>query len=564
MRAATLAIVVACVALAGRAQHQYEQVLLQPPVGATRPKRIAIVGLGAGGITALHSLMLLPEDMRQGWQVTVFEEREAPGGIWLPQDDPPPPPGIPRTPLYLNIRTNGPHPSLTVPNTPLAPNTPLLASRDAVLKYWEAILNSTTLTPQTTIWLKHSVTSAKWIGSSSSGQWNLNVTNLMHNKTDSFAFDHLIAAPGINGIPRVPYIEGQDGWVKSGKLLMHSMWYRDPHIFGNKTVLIVGGGPSGLDIARHSVRSANKVYWARNSPRPGRPNWPPVPGVQVVDRFESLSNGVATLTGGSTLPEVDAVVLCTGYQVKVPFLTKGGFLDEVDEVDGAQTQNQLTTNSRYIYPLYEHTLSLDSRYPVGALYISSLLTYNPTGSTSLAQGLFAAYTIADPTLLGTREELLAALKKREELVRQSGGDPAKLGHQVGVGYGALFGHRDAGPFQDLLVHSLRDRGLAGYPGIPEYGFNFTETWRVYAVVHTLSILEGWHTRLAAEGDAWEAEYTSGLRTEADYLDSMRRFVTWWSQNKQKYSTSGVAPSEERHLPSQIVTFALAPTCLSID
>jgi len=256
-----------------------------------------------------------------------------------------------------------------------------------------------------------------------------------------------------------------------------------------------------------------------------------VPGTESVDRLASLANGVATLRNGTTLPDVDAIILATGYSLEVPFLTAGGLMDVVSP-DDAQSNTRLTTNGRYIHPLYEHTVSLDTRYPPGVLHFNSLMTYNPTGVTNFAQALFTAYTLAVPSLLGTRQELLAGLKRREALIRKEGKEPSRLGHKITTGYGRLDGHLGDGPYQDLLVHSLRKGGLAGYPGIPEIGFNFTEKWRVWSMLHAVDVLEGWFHRLQEEGDdAWEQEYVAGQRTEADYLDAMRRFVEWWSKNK---------------------------------
>ena len=46
-------------------------------------KRIAIVGTGAAGITQLKVITEMPAEMRQGWEIAVFEERGGVGGIWF-------------------------------------------------------------------------------------------------------------------------------------------------------------------------------------------------------------------------------------------------------------------------------------------------------------------------------------------------------------------------------------------------------------------------------------------------------------------------------------------------
>ena len=245
--------------------------VVQVPLQHGQPtKRIAIVGMGAGGIASLSGLMTVPEHMRQGWEITAFDEREAVGRLWVPQDNPPAPPVLPATPLYPNLRTNGPHTIMTIPNVPVPPNTPLLAPRAKVLEYWQGIYNATPL-PANQLYLQHSVTKAEWIGSSERGWWKVTAINLASNSTRSFAFDHLLVAPGVNRIPRIPHFEGQDKWNAAGNILFHCMWYRDPKPFTGKTALVVGGGPSGLDMTRHLLKVAKKVndfeFWCIGKPK---------------------------------------------------------------------------------------------------------------------------------------------------------------------------------------------------------------------------------------------------------------------------------------------------------
>lgn len=45
-------------------------------------KRIAIVGGGTAGIGQLIALTSLPESVRKGWQIDLFEQREDVGGVW--------------------------------------------------------------------------------------------------------------------------------------------------------------------------------------------------------------------------------------------------------------------------------------------------------------------------------------------------------------------------------------------------------------------------------------------------------------------------------------------------
>ncbi|KAJ7275453.1 FAD/NAD(P)-binding domain-containing protein [Mycena haematopus] len=489
-------------------------------------KRIGVVGLGTGGITALRALRALPLHMREGWQITAFDQRHAVGGLWVPQDDPPNPPSVPQTPAYPGLRMNAAHMHMTVPGEPFPPETPLLAPRERVLEYWQGLFDAVQLGEHDRVLLQHLVTQAAWIGDHEGGYWEVEVMDLSTNRTVGFQFDHLIVAPGVNRFPRIPTYEGQDAWLTAGKRLEHSMWFRDASKYVGETVLTVGGGPSGLDVARHVVRTARKLYWSRKDEGPDLPD---VPGAENVPSFVSMKDGLPTLENGTTLPDVDTIILATGYEVRVPFLSATNFLDDAPHglpFDGAR----LSTNGRYISPLYEHIVSLDSRYPSGALYFVSILTYDPTGIANTAQATFAAYTIANASLLGTRAELCAALAQREQRVRDDAGvEPGRYGHKVILGYGPEQGYGADGFYQDVLIRSLvaRDPGLGGMPGIPRLGFNFTETWRVWAQENTDKVLVGWHEMLAERGEEWEEEFVRGQRTEADYLYTMRRFVEFW-------------------------------------
>ncbi|KZV82441.1 hypothetical protein EXIGLDRAFT_843705 [Exidia glandulosa HHB12029] len=298
------------------------------------------------------------------------------------------------------------------------------------------------------------------------------------------------------------------------------MYYRRPDVYDGRNVVVVGGGPSGWDLVRLLSRHAKTLYWSRDPERRNRANaeFLPAPrGTLNVPRISSLSGGVVHLQDGRQLQDVDAIILATGYEIRMPFLTAGGCLDELEHTQ-PQPPDVLTTNSYYIHPLYEHTLSLDTRYPLGSLYFNGIIIYNPTGMTDYGQALFTAYTIANPALLESRDELFAALKAREA--------------RVNKGYGALFGHLAGGSHEDLLVNYLRDRGLAGQPGIPPLGVNFTDPWRVFALEHGLEIHTAWYAGLEEQGEEWEKRLTHGRRTEEDYVRLMHEVVEWWAHKKQ--------------------------------
>lgn len=48
---------------------------------------------------------------------------------------------------------------------------------------------------------------------------------------------------------------------------MHSHDYREPKIYSGKIVIVLGAGPSGIDIAIEIAKFASTVYLSHNGPR---------------------------------------------------------------------------------------------------------------------------------------------------------------------------------------------------------------------------------------------------------------------------------------------------------
>lgn len=67
----------------------------------------------------------------------------------------------------------------------------------------------------------------------------------------------VISATGIYGNPVTPHIDGMEGF--RGRIL-HAHDYQHPHQVTGQRVLVVGTGPSGVDIAVASAKTAQKVY----------------------------------------------------------------------------------------------------------------------------------------------------------------------------------------------------------------------------------------------------------------------------------------------------------------
>ena len=138
---------------------------------------------------------------------------------------------------------------MTYPNFPFPPGTPLIASHVDILAYHESYAAHYNLAPY--IRLNHTVLRTSWEGDSRAGWWKVRVRHREGEIVEQ-RFDHLIVASGHNHYPRVPpNWEGLDEWLEGGEKreVLHSIFFRNPERYVNRTVVVVGAGASGRDVA---------------------------------------------------------------------------------------------------------------------------------------------------------------------------------------------------------------------------------------------------------------------------------------------------------------------------
>ena len=162
-------------------------------------------------------------------------------------------------------------PPVTYLDFPFPPETNLYPSHEHLQRYHASFATHFNLNSH--IHLRHTVTSATWVGDNTSGHWVLRVHRKappsvhLLNQIDSFerSFDHLIVASGHFNYPNIPEWEGQDEWLANTppgtpkREIIHSIYWRDPFKYRERTVVVVGGGSSGTDIVSHVGPVAKKV-----------------------------------------------------------------------------------------------------------------------------------------------------------------------------------------------------------------------------------------------------------------------------------------------------------------
>lgn len=231
---------------------------LSTPIQAS--KSVAIVGGGSGGLAALKTILDVAAEINENWDVVLFEQHRDVGGVWLP-DPPghePEPPELPDSPTYPRLVTNTANPTMTYPHVPFPPGTDLFPGWDAVRQYHVDFATDFDLWPH--IRVNHSVVSAQWHGHDDFGDWHVEVHSPPADGNSEEVvlkrtFDHLVVANGHNHYPHVPQWNGTDDWLAlprpglSKREILHSIYYRDPERYRGQTVVIIGTGASGRDIA---------------------------------------------------------------------------------------------------------------------------------------------------------------------------------------------------------------------------------------------------------------------------------------------------------------------------
>ncbi len=150
--------------------------------------------------------------------------------------------------------------------------------------------------------------------SDDTGKFTVTSEDVKNRKTQSEEFDFVIVATGHFSIPNVPHFEGVE---KFPGRVMHGHDFRDAQEFVGKRLLVVGASYSAEDIALQCHKYGAKSVTMCWRTKPMGFHWPD--GMDERPLLMKLEGKTAHFKDGSSR-EVDAIILCTGYQHFFPFL----------------------------------------------------------------------------------------------------------------------------------------------------------------------------------------------------------------------------------------------------
>ncbi|XP_066578791.1 uncharacterized protein LOC136768466 isoform X2 [Amia ocellicauda] len=240
------------------------------------------------------------------------------------------------THLYRDLRTNIPKEVMGFPDFPFDKSLPSFVHHTEVRKYLEKYCDHFRLSDHikfsTTVDSVQPVTTPKgWQGLA----WDVTTSNLTGQKQSvTERFDAVMVCNGHFYDPYIPPIPGLENF--KGKL-MHSHDYRSAEPLAGMSVVVLGAGLSGLDIAVELARVSSQVTLSHGQP-PLRCILPEgVSQAPAVERV--LEDGAVQYQGGEQArPEV--FMLCTGYRFTFPFL--------------GETELGLRVQDHLVTPLYKY------------------------------------------------------------------------------------------------------------------------------------------------------------------------------------------------------------------
>lgn len=145
--------------------------------------------------------------------------------------------------------------------------------------------------------------------------FTVTVENLRSKTTSSSEFDRVIVATGHFSFPNVPDVKGIETFPGT---LHHAHDFRGAEKLADQRVLLIGASYSAEDIGVQAFKMGARSVTMSYRTRPQGYAWPE--GMEELPGIDHVDGETVHFSNGETR-EFDAVILCTGYLHKYPFLS---------------------------------------------------------------------------------------------------------------------------------------------------------------------------------------------------------------------------------------------------
>ncbi len=281
--------------------------------------RIAIIGAGPSGLAQLRAFESARLAGAEVPEIVCFEKQEDWGGIWnytwrtgLDEFGEPV-----HGSMYRYLWSNGPKEALEFADYSFEEHfgrpIPSYPPR-AVL--WDYIVGRVKKS-DVRKYIRFRTPVRDVVYDEATAKFTVTVHDLLADHVYSDTFDYVVVASGHFSTPNVPYFPGVE---KFPGRVMHAHDFRDAAEFAGKNMLLVGASYSAEDIGIQCYKyGATSVTFSYRTKPMGFAFPEAFSEVPLLLRVEGKT---AYFKDGSS-KEVDAIVLCTGYQHHFPFLPDG-------------------------------------------------------------------------------------------------------------------------------------------------------------------------------------------------------------------------------------------------
>ncbi|XP_063825183.1 senecionine N-oxygenase isoform X2 [Ostrinia nubilalis] len=295
--------------------------------------RVCVIGAGAAGLCAARHLLFEPSVGR----VDILEQAAQLGGTWVYTEDVGYDDfGLPiHTSMYKSLRTNLPKEIMGFPDFPVPESEKSYLPAKDMLAFLQLYSDKHGVTPH--IKFSHHVQMVIPKAGPMGELWDITFKDLKTGESETREYDYVFVCNGHYNTPFIPSIPGLKQYEGD---VMHSHDYRVPEIFAGKRVLVVGAGPSGMDIALEITSVTDLVILSHHLKEKPQTVFPENL-VQKPDVMK-LEGRKAVFQDGSEY-DVDVVFLCTGYQYNFPFL---------------HSSCGIVVEENCVEPLYKHLVNI--------------------------------------------------------------------------------------------------------------------------------------------------------------------------------------------------------------
>ncbi|QZT63245.1 flavin-containing monooxygenase [Mycolicibacterium austroafricanum] len=280
--------------------------------------RTAIIGAGPCGLAQLHAFEQARADGVDVGEVVCFEKQSDWGGLWNytwrtgldSHGDPV------HGSMYRYLWSNGPKECLEFSDYPFDEHfggpIPSFPPREVLYDYIVGRAKKSNV--RQFVEFDTAVRQVSFDDSAQNFTLAIESRESGESSLRTETFDHVIVATGHFSTPNVPEYPGFESFP--GRIL-HSHDFRDAVEFAGRDLLILGSSYSAEDIALQSLKygAASVTIAYRNAPMGF--GWPD--GIAEVPALQHLDGRTAHFADGSAR-DVDAIILCTGYQHHFPFI----------------------------------------------------------------------------------------------------------------------------------------------------------------------------------------------------------------------------------------------------